>query len=273
MKYNNIIIIAAVILIFAACKNDDEISKPEISGFELGYENSKTAYKGSDLHMEAGIVAEGRINTIAVTIHPEGEHLKSNEEWEVDTVYSKFNGLKNTIFHEHIDVPATADTGTYHFHFKVTDQDGNQKELEDDLIVKNPDDSEPPVINVSSAPSVGQVFGLDETIEISGTVTDNIALGGIYIGLVRVNQNLPDEQVNAMNTITMLHTHDFDDPAVYDFYAVIKAGALFDNNVPPKEISGEIAWQSGQYYIVVKSPDAFGGGVSFSTHYLINIQL
>jgi hypothetical protein len=47
-----------------ACKKDEVISKPEIDLTELGYENSKIGYTGSDLHIEAEIVAEGKIETV-----------------------------------------------------------------------------------------------------------------------------------------------------------------------------------------------------------------
>jgi hypothetical protein len=38
-------------------------------------------------------------------------------------------------------------------------------------------------------------------------------------------------------------------------------------------LDGGAAWQSGAYYLLVKSPDALGGGVAFSEKYYINIEL
>lgn len=283
-RFGLIIILALFIgSIFQSCKKDDEetLAPPSISTFEFGYNDSGEAYLGSDLHIEAEIVAEAKIDRIQVTIHPEGEHeyktISDEHEWEVDTTYTKFNGLKNTTFHEHLEVPVEADTGHYHFHFIVIDMDGNTKEIERELHVEAPSDTEAPSITISSSPSNAQVFQNGETISISGTVTDNLAIGGLYVGLVRTNQNLENPDVIATNTITLLHMHDFDGAAEYNFSASIEVGVAADNNGEPTDLTGDLdggpAWQSGEYYLLVKSPDAFGGGVAFSEKYFVNIEL
>ena len=129
--------VLAAVVVMTSC---GKAEKPEIVSFELGYENSKTAYAGDDLHMDAEVVAEGTIDMIRIVIHPEGGHTKkgvrsvSDEgEWEVDTTYTRFSGLKNTIFHEDIEIPADADPGYYHFYFEVTDMEGYQTVYEDEL--------------------------------------------------------------------------------------------------------------------------------------------
>ncbi len=266
-------------LFFTSCKKDDKTNpKPVINLTELGYENSKIAYLGADLHIEAEIVAEGKINKVTIEIHPEGEHKKSASivlhegEWEIDTTYTEFSGLKNTIFHKHLDVSIHADTGHYHFHFIVTDMDGQQTLVEEDLEIKQPSDEVFPLISVATAPASDEVFANGQTISISGSVSDNIALGGLYIGLVRTDQGLTDAQVNDGNTITLLHTHEFDTPAEHSFSASIIIEATKDNNITPKDITGDIAWQSANYYIVVKCKDAFGGNWTFSDHYHIVIN-
>jgi len=271
------ILAAASIVIFYSCEKD--VPKPVVNLTELGYENSKTGYAGSDLHIEADIVAEGKIDNVKIEIHPEGDHGKGASatlhegEWEVDTTYTKFSGLKNTTFHEHIDVPVFAEPGDYHFHFIVTDMEGNQTTVEEELEILIPSDAVAPVITITSAPAANQAFSNGQSVSISGSVSDDKALGGIYIGLVRAGQNLTDVQVNATNTITILHTHDFPNPAAHTFSASIKVGAAKDNNITPKDITGDIAWQSGNYYIVVKCVDAFGGNWTYSSHYPIVINL
>ncbi len=281
IKFISFVLVLA--LTFQACSKEEEeesLNPPTISTFEFGYDDSGEAYLGADLHIEAEIVAEAKIDRIQVTIHPEGEHDKSvadEHEWEVDTTYTKFNGLKNTTFHEHIEVPIEADTGHYHFHFIVIDMDGNTKEVERELHVEAPNDSIAPVLTISAAPSNGQMFQNGETISIGGTVTDDQALGGLYVGLVRVNQNLENADINAMNTITLLHTHEFESTTEHSFTAQIQVGASSDNNSDPSDLTGDLdggaAWQNGEYYLLVKSPDAFGGGVAFSEKYMINIEL
>jgi len=265
-----------LVLIGFSCKKEEMAAPPVITGMELGYENNKRAYPGTNLHIEAVVVAEGKIASIQVEIHPEGGHgTKSVDQshsgsWEFDSAYGgKYAGVKNTVFHEHIDIPATADTGIYHFHFIVTDMEGGQTVFEDELYVAAPTDPEAPAIQVNSAPVPGQPFSHGQTISISGIVTDNFALGGLYIGLVSVAQGLADAMVNHGNTITFLHTHDFTDPRYVAFEAQLVVGSAFDNDIPaPKPV----IWTPGDYYILIKSPDAFGGNVAFSQHYPIVIQ-
>ena len=264
-------------LFFTSCEKDEVAAKPVIDLTELGYENDKIGYLGSDLHIEADIVAEGTIDNIAIVIHPEGEHEPGghDNEWEVDMTFTKFSGLKNTTFHEHVDIPVTAEAGDYHFHFIVTDMEGQQTSVEEELEVLQPDDAVAPEMSIASTPSNNQTFNKGETISISGSVSDDKALGGMYIGLVRVDQNLTDAEVNATNTITLLHTHDFDSPASHNFSASITVGATQDNNITPKDITGDISWQTANYYILVKCKDAFGGNWTISSHYpiVINYQL
>ncbi len=278
MKHLRFILSILFLIIFIAisCKKEEKISQPTITFMELGYENNKAAYPGSDLHIEATIVAEGKIASIIVELHPESEHHNKSGgalftgSWEFDSIYTeKYAGVKNTEFHEHIEIPATADTGHYHFHFIVTDMEGNRTTVEDELHITIPVDHEAPLITVNNAPSNGQIFINGQNITISGVVTDDIAVAGIYIALVAQSQGLPDSLVNHTNTITLLHTHEFHDPSSVTFHAQLNVGSVMDNDEPdPKPI----IWTSGEYYILVKSSDAFGGNVGFSAHYTVVIN-
>ena len=138
-------IIALSILVFTAC--EEKISMPEIINVELGSANSKKVVAGNDLHIEAEIVAQNKIAQIRLVIHMEEEHhhspamkisssLRIADEWEVDTIYTgAYANVKNTDFHEHIEVPADAHPGTYHVHLYVTDMEGNQAKYEDEIEV------------------------------------------------------------------------------------------------------------------------------------------
>jgi hypothetical protein len=270
-------------LFFTSCEKNNDVARPVITILELGegdsHGNNHIAIIGGDIHIEVEVFAEGKINTIQVLIHPEGEHhAKSmnedgHEAWEVDTIYTKFSGLKNTTFHEHIDVDIHAEPGDYHFDFIVTDMEGNQSSAEAELEIQAPSDAVAPEINISNAPTNNQVFNNGETISISGSVSDDKALGGMYIGLVRADQNLTDADVSTSNTITLLHTHEFDSYTAHNFSASINVGAAQDNNITPQNITGDIAWQSANYYLVVKCTDVFGGNWTFSSHYPIVINL
>jgi len=136
-------LIFAAALFFTSCEKDEEVAKPQITILELGegdsHGNDHTAKVGGDLHMEVEVIAEGKIDYIQVRIHPEGDHDEAgeHEEWELDTVYTKFSGLKNTIFHEHAEIDTTAEAGKYHFDFVVTDMEGNQSSAEAELQISN----------------------------------------------------------------------------------------------------------------------------------------
>lgn len=118
----------ALLLIFTAsltsCDKDDDDNKPAspvIKLEEVGYENKGITHAGSDLHLEAKITADGIIKQIEVEIHQEkgGNH-------KITKIYAndKYTGTKNSVFHEHIDIPAKTPTGGYHLHLTVTDQAG-----------------------------------------------------------------------------------------------------------------------------------------------------
>jgi hypothetical protein len=123
MKNNIILLFSAAIaiaLMSVSCKKDDSVAKPVITFTEVGHDNSKHAMRGDDMHLEAEILAEGLIKRIDVEIH------KENGGYEIEKSYTegKYIGVKNTEFHEHIDIPAEAPLGEYHLHFTVTDKKG-----------------------------------------------------------------------------------------------------------------------------------------------------
>lgn len=121
MKTNSIIRFLAIVTLaagLAACQKNPSV--PKITLTEVGHENSGKAEQGDDLHLEVEIVAEGLIKSIHVEIHRE------NGSFEIEKSYTtgKYIGVKNTEFHEHIDIPAEAPLGEYHLHFTVTDNEG-----------------------------------------------------------------------------------------------------------------------------------------------------
>lgn len=130
----------SIVLIAGAtsCSSDDDnglnIAEPTIKNIEVGHDNSGIGYAGSDLHLEADIEAEGLIENVQVTIHP-AEH--DSDGWEFSQIWTEgFEGAKNAVFHQHIDIPADAAPGEYHVHFSVTDQEGNVAKEEAHLEIK-----------------------------------------------------------------------------------------------------------------------------------------
>lgn len=136
-----IIMTFAIGFFMASCEKEDDVAKPEITSIEYGSSHedsdSHTAYQGGDMHIEAEILAEGKIDYITVELHPEGEEEEEEHEhegWEYDSTYTEgFNGLKNATFHKHIEIGSEATPGEYHFHFIVVDMEGNQVTYEGDV--------------------------------------------------------------------------------------------------------------------------------------------
>ena len=123
MKKNTIILIAAALVlafVSVSCKKDTPVAKPQITLTEVGHENSFEAMRGDDMHLEADITAEGVIKAIHVELHLE------EGDYEIEKSYTegKYIGVRNTQFHEHIDIPADAPAGEYHLHFTVSDREG-----------------------------------------------------------------------------------------------------------------------------------------------------
>ena len=147
MMRTTVILLIILAIIGVSCENNDPgESKPVIDFHELGLDNSKTATAGDELHLDAEILAENKIERIEIEIHPEGdEHKKGFPasagvlEWEFDSIYTEgFSGLKNAEFHKHIDVPEYAEPGHYHFHFAVIDMEGYQTVHEDEVEIQAP---------------------------------------------------------------------------------------------------------------------------------------
>lgn len=124
----------------SSCKKDNEeipaLAKPQISALEIGSGNNKTVQAGSDLHLEGDILAEALIAKIEIEVHQEG-----GGQYKFTKAYTdgKYIGVKNATFHEHIDVPADAPAGAYHFHFTVTDKAGNTTTVESPLTIQGTD--------------------------------------------------------------------------------------------------------------------------------------
>ncbi|PZX20260.1 uncharacterized protein DUF4625 [Breznakibacter xylanolyticus] len=132
MNTKNLIIAISFVFGFfmMSCDKDDTISKPVVNILELGMENGRVAYVGADLHVEAEIVAEGKIDKVTIEIHQ--EEASSDE---VVAVYNDYAGLKNVTLHKHVDIPADAKPGVYLCHIIVTDMEGNQMTEEAEITI------------------------------------------------------------------------------------------------------------------------------------------
>ena len=142
LKYMSLLMAIATSLLlgFTSCgdEDDDTPNKLVVSLTEVGHGNSKYAHPGHDLHLEADILAEGIIKKIDIEMHQENGDFKLNKSY----TDGKYIGVRNTEFHEHIDIPETAPLGEYHLHFTVTDNYGQQTIAESHIDMVEDDGTE-----------------------------------------------------------------------------------------------------------------------------------
>lgn len=121
-------------LFLVSCEKDDNthIQLPIISDLEIGHENDRIGYVDEDLHIEAEIFAPNKIKTVEISI----SHKNNPNGWNVNKVYTEFENLKNTEFHEHLYIPSSALLGKYDFNFKVTDLRGYEYMINADFIIR-----------------------------------------------------------------------------------------------------------------------------------------
>lgn len=264
MKTRVLKIVAVItsLMLFTSCEDDEvEISKPVIGELELGIDNSHIAYIGSDMHMQVELLAEGKIDLITIEIHKE-----DGTGDEIEAEFTKYAGQKNGTFHEHIDIPAGTAAGEYHFHMTVIDQLGNSTTVEEEITLEVSTDTDGPAINVSDSPDENEEFSVGQQISISGKVTDDNTIGGIVIALVRAGGSEEPEDV------IIMHLEYYEDEDEIDFAATINAGSEYDNQETPELIEGDNAWQSADYYILVRAWDAFGNTTN-SQQYPVKVSL
>lgn len=145
-KLKHLLLITLLGAVLFSCQDDEDptLEAPIISEFHFGdggsHSTDGNAYRGTDLHLEAVIMAQANVSSITLTIH--GHDLTVGEgetEWDYSETFtdSKYM-VRNPVFHEHLDIPATAPQGEYHVVLEVTDQTGQTAEIEGHLHILAP---------------------------------------------------------------------------------------------------------------------------------------
>lgn len=159
-------------MVVASCDNGDEptVAKPVATLAEVGEENSKEATAGKDLHLEGDLEAEGLIARIDVTVATaDGKTTIVRQSY----TEGKYIGVRNTTFHEHLDIPADAAAGAYTLTFVLTDRLGRSTTFTSALTIKALDRTAPSVTfqEVGEGDShravIGQEMHLEAQVEAS----------------------------------------------------------------------------------------------------------
>ncbi len=131
-------------LFTTSCDNNDEpnVSKPVATLAEVGEENSKTATAGKDMHLEGNLEAEGLIARIDVAVtSADGLTTVFAKSW----TDGKYIGVRNTTFHEHIDISSETAAGEYVLTFTVTDKAGQSSVFKSSLKITTPVEGSPEI--------------------------------------------------------------------------------------------------------------------------------
>jgi len=151
------------VLLFSCAKKEDApvaIEKPTLTINELGAKNSKVAYPGHDLHIDADISAPGKIRNIKLQI----TLTKTDFGWDfVKTYTTGYAGAKNANFHQHVDVPENARPGIYTLLLIATDEMGEKAREKVDFEVKR-DAALPTITGLALTPK-------PSALHLSGTIT------------------------------------------------------------------------------------------------------
>lgn len=126
-----------ILATLTSCSSDDDNnviapSNIDINLTEVGHGGTLPhVHAGEDLHLEAEILADAKINTVKIEIHSES----NSSAPAITASYEDYKGLKNATFHKHIDIPANQPAGIYHLHLTVTDLNGKTKTAEAEIEV------------------------------------------------------------------------------------------------------------------------------------------
>ena len=110
-------------LLAVSCSKEEEQAAPVVTLTEVGLENTHRVAAGGDLHLEADIVAAGGIKSITVSLRPESG---GGNGVEVAYTAGPYIGVRNTEFHEHIEIPADTPEGNHSLRFTVEDNNGRR---------------------------------------------------------------------------------------------------------------------------------------------------
>lgn len=283
MKIKNLLLSAMLLIAgLSACKKentDQEALKPTAENVEIGTANNKRALRGRDFHFNADILAATKIKDVKLVISQKpGQSYASS--WKFELSWPEYIGTKNTNIHKHFTIPAVAPEGTYDFAVVVQDENGSQLEIKEDLIILDP-------ANLPVDPKIGRdfvsrngtliyytdvfeekelIFKKGDEMTLHAQVSEIKDDGILYSVLIKKKANYYPESIDKLNlskviVVTKVEHKGLGNAAKISTLKLsngvyggetITVGAAMDNNEPsPNNITGEKAWESGQYQWVI----------------------
>ena len=283
MKIKNLTLsLVLVIAGLSACKKENteqEALKPTAENVEIGTANNKRALRGRDFHFNADILAASKIKDVKLVISQKAGQTYASS-WKFELSWPEYIGAKNTNVHKHFTIPAIAPEGTYDFAVIVQDENGSQLEIKGDLIILDP-------ANLPVDPKIGRdfisrngtliyytdtyeekelIFKKGDEMSLHAQVSEIKDDGILYSVLIKKKANYYPESIDKLDlskviVVTKVEHKGLGNAAkvstlklINGVYGgeTIKVGAAMDNNEPSANpITGEKAWESGQYQWVI----------------------
>jgi len=283
MKIKNLTLsLMLVIAGLSACKKENteqDALKPTAENVEIGTANNKRALRGRDFHFNADILAASKIKDVKLVISQKAGQTYTSG-WKFELSWPEYIGAKNTNVHKHFTIPAVAPEGTYDFAVIVQDENGSQLEIKGDLIILDP-------ANLPVDPKIGRdfvsrngtliyytdtyeekelIFKKGDEMSLHAQVSEIKDDGILYSVLIKKKFNYYPESIDKLDlskviVVTKVEHKGLGNAAkvstlklVNGVYGgeTIKVGAAMDNNEPSANaITGEKAWESGQYQWVI----------------------
>lgn len=275
------VIASASTLMVGCSKSNDETpadtDKPNIQ--VVSPANEQVFLPGDTITFNANFSDNVELNSYKIDIHfgTGHDHKSTNDSitWTYQKSWNFEAGLSSaSISHNEVIIPTEIDgktiaPGEYHFLVYCTDKAGNENFMALSIDIEAPEepaDVDAPEITITFSPANLEVFGRNDTIRISGNVTDSHHLSSLLVALMRENQT--DEQVNEADAfaIVLNANADVQELGSFDFGGSIVVSNPLDNNVPPRNIT----WSHGIFYLVVRAEDEYGN-VRFSEHFPVQL--
>lgn len=278
------ITIAFLLLIsaFSACKKDDRevgLVKPTIENVEIGSSNSKRAIRGRDFHFNADVLAGTKIKEVQLKILQKTTE-NYTASWKLELNWPEFAGVKNANVHKHFTIPIEAPEGKYDFYFIVIDENGTKLELKEDFSIAD-------AANMAVDPKIGRdfisrngeliyytgtyvekelVFKKGDELSLHAQIADTRGDGILYSVLVKRKSNYSPESIEKLDfnksiVVTKVEHQGLGAASKVSTLKLkngvyggetITIGAAVDGNEPAaNSISGEKAWETGQYNWII----------------------
>jgi hypothetical protein len=277
-RLKQIILLFLFTSILAACDehNDPIPAGPTADNIEIGYSNNKQAIRGRDFHLNADVIAGDKISSVMVKILQKSSATYS-ADWKMELVWEEFKGVKNTNVHKHFTIPAEAPEGTYDFLLIVKDENGTKLEIKEDLVIID-------AANMPVDPYVDRdIFSRNDTmIYYMNTYVENPLVfkkgdkftartqvkqiqgdGVLYTALVKRKLSYFPETVSQldMNKAIIVAKTQHTGLAPASSVSTLKnVNGVWggdditigdSKDVLGNDISGDKAWESGQYNLVI----------------------